>query len=339
MAESEAPTEPIDPVVVMVIDDDPNANLLIGDLLAEPDRELVFAASGTEALRLLRKTTPAAILLDVNLGDMTGFELAGLVRANPRLATTPILFVTGYAFNDDAMSAGYDLGAVDYLSKPVVPQILQSKVNVFCTLAQQLKQIERQRDRLRAIEQQLSEANANLQLLAATDPLTSLMNRRQLMNSLAAVRAHQQRSGRHHGVAVIDLDGFKTINDTLGHAAGDEVLVLAAGRLRGIARPYDLVARLGGDEFCVVVQEIQDDDDLASMGERIHGALAADYQLSDGRFVAAPGSVGLALHLASHNVTIDQILAAADRAMYEAKKAGSGLVISGAEESGEGRQS
>jgi diguanylate cyclase (GGDEF)-like protein len=331
VAESEAPTEPIDPVVVMVIDDDPNANLLIGDLLAEPGRELVFAASGTAALRLLRKQTPAVILLDVNLGDMTGFELAGLVRANPRLATTPILFVTGYAFNDDAMSAGYDLGAVDYLSKPVVPQILQSKVNVFCQLARQLKEIERQRDRLRVIEQQLSEANASLQLLASTDPLTSLMNRRQLMISLAAVRAHQRRSGRNHGVAVIDLNGFKGVNDTLGHAAGDEVLVQAAERLRSIARPYDLVARLGGDEFCVVVQEIDDDDDLARMGERIHEALAADYQLSDGRHVATPGSVGLALHDASRDVSTDQILAAADRAMYEAKAAGGGLVISGTE--------
>jgi diguanylate cyclase (GGDEF)-like protein len=193
--------------------------------------------------------------------------------------------------------------------------------------------IERQRDELQESDRQLVQANEDLKQLAATDPLTGLLNRREFVRELTMVVEHQKRSGRHHGVAVLDLNGFKSINDTYGHVAGDEVLIQSAHRLHEIARPYDIVARLGGDEFCLVVLDMADDEDLASLGERLTEHMAAAYTISAGSpgspgiIVEAPASIGLTLQRADEPVSIDEVLARADRAMYRAKRTRSGYIL------------
>lgn len=326
MPTSQAP-EPPEPLIVLVIDDDIRTPMLYEDLLARPGRRIVFAASGAEGLRLLRTLTPAVVLLDVNLGDMTGFELAELMHSNPRLAHVPILFVTGEATSEESRAAGYQLGAVDYLTKPVDTHVLTSKVDVFCSIATNTRVIERQRDELQESDRQLVQANEDLRQLAATDPLTGLLNRREFVRELTMVVEHQKRSGRHHGVAILDLNGFKSINDTYGHIAGDAVLVQSAHRLREIARPYDIAARMGGDEFCLVVLDMADDDDLASLGERLTEQMAAPYTIPSGVIVEAPASIGLTLQRADEPVSIDEVLARADRAMYRAKRTRSGYIL------------
>src|ERR1700704_4990253 len=123
-----------DRVKPLLVDDDP-ANLLALQAILEPlGQELMLAQTGTDALRLCLEHDFAAILLDVRMPEMDGFETAELIRARKRSRQTPILFLTAYR-SDEQLFRGYDMGAVDFLFKPIVPEVLQSKVSVFVELS------------------------------------------------------------------------------------------------------------------------------------------------------------------------------------------------------------
>jgi diguanylate cyclase (GGDEF)-like protein len=154
--------------------------------------------------------------------------------------------------------------------------------------------------------------------LAMNDHLTGLANRAQFERTLNTEMAHSRRSGEPFTVLYMDLDGFKKINDTLGHAAGDEVLCEAARRMAEQVRTEDLIARIGGDEFGVIMrQSIDDSPEL--LAHRINDVSAKPIVLSTGQKV----SVGISVGIATYTDAIDSmtnLLAQADRALYEAKK-------------------
>jgi CheY-like chemotaxis protein len=125
---------PREKVKILLVDDNPDNLLSIEAALDSLNEDLVSAGSGTEALRYLLENDFAAILLDVKMPDMDGFETAELIRSRKRSQHTPILFLTAYR-NEEHLFRGYDLGAVDFLFKPIVPEILRSKVAVFVELS------------------------------------------------------------------------------------------------------------------------------------------------------------------------------------------------------------
>src|SRR3979490_1412813 len=132
-AKMAASTAVPDRVKLLLVDDDRD-NLLALQAVLEPLRqELMLAESGTDALRLSLEHGFAAILLDVRMPELDGFETAELIRARKRSLQTPILFLTAYR-SDEQLFRGYDMGAVDFLFKPIVPRLLQSKVSVFVEL-------------------------------------------------------------------------------------------------------------------------------------------------------------------------------------------------------------
>ena len=138
-------------VKLLLVDDDSD-NLLALQAVLEPLREeLMLAKSGTEALRLCLDHDFAAILLDVRMPEMDGFETAEMIRARKRSRHTPILFLTAYR-SDEQLFRGYDLGAVDYLFKPIVPEVLQSKVNVFVELSRSDQLLRRHTEELKRTE-------------------------------------------------------------------------------------------------------------------------------------------------------------------------------------------
>ena len=153
---------------------------------------------------------------------------------------------------------------------------------------------------------------------ASHDPLTGLGNRVLFADELsrALTVRHGRPSDADVGVIYIDLDGFKTVNDTFGHAAGDEVLMAAAYRLRSVVRPQDTAARLGGDEFAVCAPRITDTS-LATLGRRIEIVLAEPHRIH-GRQVTVGGSVGR--HLAAPGDSVADATRRADQAMYVAKE-------------------
>src|SRR5271165_4383697 len=140
-----------DTVKLLLVDDSPENLVALEATLEAPGQQLVKATSGIEALRYLLEDDFAAILLDVRMPDMDGFETATLIRSRKRSRNTPILFLTGYK-NEEHLFRGYDLGAVDFLFKPIVPEVLQSKVAVFVELSRNAILLRRQAEELRRAE-------------------------------------------------------------------------------------------------------------------------------------------------------------------------------------------
>jgi diguanylate cyclase (GGDEF)-like protein len=164
---------------------------------------------------------------------------------------------------------------------------------------------------------------AQLTRLALHDPLTGLPNRTLLEDRLTMALAGQRRSGSVLAVLFCDLDHFKIVNDTIGHDAGDEVLVMTAHRLTSAVRATDTVSRLGGDEFVVLCPDLASEDELTEVVERIL-TLLIEPMLVEGREVALSGSVGVAVVRAgTHRPTsLTDLLREADAAMYRAKANG-----------------
>jgi diguanylate cyclase (GGDEF)-like protein len=157
---------------------------------------------------------------------------------------------------------------------------------------------------------------------ALHDPLTGLANRALLASHLETALARARRHGRHLAVLLVDLDGFKFLNDRMGHSQGDLVLVEVADRLRLQIRPTDTVARLGGDEFAVLLEEIDEPESAVTVARRIRRAIEEPMDL-DGRELQVRGSVGVAVSDAGKE-PVDELLRNADVAMYAAKTRGKG---------------
>lgn len=163
---------------------------------------------------------------------------------------------------------------------------------------------------------------------ALTDPLTGLGNRGMLVTLSSRVHPDTDRSWGFGAVFMLDLDGFKEINDTLGHAAGDDVLVDVARRLQTLAEPQDVVVRLGGDEFALIAREHLPLDAAQALANRVQQSIAGHYY-AGGRRVSLGASVGAAIATETGGpVALESLLAAADSAMYDAKRRGGGYEVS-----------
>ena len=168
-------------------------------------------------------------------------------------------------------------------------------------------------------------AEEQIQKLAFYDPLTQLPNRRLLLDRLQQALASSARSVRTGALLFIDLDNFKTLNDTLGHDKGDQLLQQVAKRLSSCVREGDSVARLGGDEFLLVLEDLSENateaaTQVETIGEKILAALNIPYNL-DGHDYHNTPSIGIAM-FSDHLCSVDELMKHADLAMYEAKKAG-----------------
>jgi two-component system sensor histidine kinase/response regulator len=171
--DSGAPTvQAIDPVKILLVDDSPENLLSAGAVLESLGQEVIKAESGREALRYLLDNDFAVILLDIMMPGMDGFETAELIRQRERSRLTPIIFLTALGRSEEHMRRGYDLGAVDYMSKPFVPEILRSKVSVFvelqrksALLAQQSQLLERQNSELQHAIQRSWQAEEEIKAL------------------------------------------------------------------------------------------------------------------------------------------------------------------------------
>jgi diguanylate cyclase (GGDEF)-like protein len=165
------------------------------------------------------------------------------------------------------------------------------------------------------------DAEQTIRQLSLRDPLTGLANRRFLHENERRLIAGARRSRTRLAVLVVDLDDFKSVNDRLGHAAGDEVLVTVAERMRQLVREADVIARFGGDEFVIVLQQVEDAAAAREVASRVVESLSRPVPLADGSTACIGASVGMAI-CCSGDETMDKLLRKADAALYAAKREG-----------------
>ncbi|RDJ00397.1 diguanylate cyclase [Dyella solisilvae] len=316
---------------ILVVDDTPANLVAMRHLLADSGAEVYEASSGNAALALCLDHEFALILLDVNMPEMDGFEVAFLIGEDERLRDTPIIFVTAAYADDINRVRGYHFGAVDYIAKPINDMILQSKVRVFLELYNA-------RAQLKSAMAELSESNEQLQAeiserlrieaqirhQATHDMLTGLPNRVLFHDRLLTAMQRVPRHGPGFALALLDIDGFKAVNDNRGHPAGDALLRTVAERLTDELRANDTVARLGGDEFALILEDVGDVPSLLRRCEQVCTLLASPYELDDrhGPFEArVSASIGVALWKGETQGD-EELIHAADQALYQAKAEG-----------------
>ena len=314
---------------ILIVDDSADKRLVLASTLEGLPVQVVQAASGREALRLLLKHDYAVILLDVKMPEMDGYETAKLIRSRKQSKFTPIIFVTAYARDETNVLQGYALGAVDYIFAPVVAEVLRAKVMVFVDLYQ-TQEIQRHGQVLETMVAQRTasltaeiterrQAQRRLDYLANHDVLTDMPNRRLYVERLQQALSCAQ--GRQHGVAVlfIDLDRFKLINDTLGHEAGDRFLRILSGHFLACIREDDVVARFGGDEFAVFLNEVAPED-VPPLAQKFIDAIAEPFVM-EGLEFSITCSIGISLFPGDGHDT-QTLMKNADTAMYRAKQQG-----------------
>jgi diguanylate cyclase (GGDEF)-like protein len=315
---------------ILVVDDTPANLVAMRRLLARTEAEVFEASSGNEALALCLDHQFALVLLDVNMPEMDGFEVAELISENDHLSETPIIFVTAAYADDINRIKGYSAGAVDYIAKPINDVILQSKVKIFLELYRARALLQDALDELstrnRQLTSEVAERTRMEQLVrhqATHDALTGLPNRVLFRERLEGTIAEGNGSGVTFALAYIDIDGFKAINDGHGHAAGDELLKAIALRIDARTRGTDTVARLGGDEFAVLLHDTGDSAGALARCQALCDAIAEPYTLTVGD-VRLPARVGasIGVTLFRPGEAYDEIVAIADGAMYEAKRSG-----------------
>jgi len=316
---------------ILVVDDTPANLFAMRRLLAQIDAELVEAASGNEALARCLDERFALILLDVNMPEMDGYEVATLLASEPLNRDTPIIFVTAAYADDLNKLKGYRSGAVDYIAKPVNDAILLSKVKVFLELetgrqrlARTLSTLEQRNQQLQVEIAERRRIEEQMRHQATHDQLTGLPNRALFIETLDRFLSRAQRHGESFALLYVDIDGFKQVNDGHGHHAGDMLLQAFSQRLRAALRGEDVVARLGGDEFGVLLGKASDADAIQQKCVDLCEMLRAPYRLTvNGHALTAHvgASIGAAIAI-RHGGTRDELVQAADHAMYEAKRSG-----------------
>jgi diguanylate cyclase (GGDEF)-like protein len=289
---------------ILIVDDKESNILLLERMLRGAGYEAVSSTMNpAQVCELHRANGYDLILLDLEMPDMDGFQVMdGLKEMDPE-GYLPVLAVTAYP--DHKLRALYG-GAKDFISKPFdLPEVLMRVRNMM---------------EVRLLTTASLEHAKRLEALALKDSLTGLANRRLLDERLSVALLHARRNNSRMALLYLDLDGFKLINDALGHAGGDALLKMLAQRLEMTIREEDTVARLGGDEFAVALWDVAGVDALSAVASKVVEAVSRPYMI-DGRSVFITASAGAAFY-PEHGADADTLIRRADAAMYEAKHAG-----------------
>ncbi len=291
--------------IVIVDDQEDNIELLEVMLRGAGYTSIDSTSNPHEVCDLHRKNRYSVILLDLLMPEMDGFQVMdGLNKIELEAQSyVPVLAITAHP---DHKLRALHAGARDFISKPFdVDEVLMRVHNML--EVRLLHETERGNSRM-------------LESLALRDPLTGLANRRLVVDRIMTALAQVRRSKGFMAVMYLDLDGFKQVNDTLGHGAGDALLKTVAGRLTSTVREEDTVARLGGDEFVIALPHIRSAGDAATMAMKVIDAVSQPYDI-EGQAVCMTTSAGIGIYPA-HGEDVESLMKSADMALYEAKRAG-----------------
>lgn len=288
---------------ILIVDDQP-ANLMVLSRLLKDDYHILVANNGAKALEIAKsENPPLLILLDIEMPDMDGYDVCRRLKNDEKTSGIAVIFVTA---RDTAESEemGFNLGAVDYISKPFQPAIVRARVQNHVSLKIKTDMLEN---------------------LSHQDGLTNIPNRRNFEERLFREWARVMRNTQPLSLIMMDIDHFKLYNDHYGHGAGDDCLRRVARILKKtLSRPSDIIARYGGEEFVALLPET-DGAGARHVAEQLRAAVefaAIPHQFSPTSPVVTL-SVGVATYSSDHIMADSQQLQqSADRALYLAKEKG-----------------
>jgi len=283
---------------VLIADDSAVFREILSNALSTQLFQIFIAKDGAEAVRIFEQNQDIKLVVtDYMMPVMDGFELTTKLRESAPKEKLAIIAVSS---DDGGMTTAKFLkfGANDYIKKPFSKEELISRIN-------------NNLEYVRLVEQKARLAN--------TDFLTGLSNRKYLMDTMDIFHANAARGNIEYVVGLLDIDHFKTVNDTYGHAAGDLVLKNLAKIMKEIFRNSDIIARIGGEEFCIVLTNIADQNIFPTF-EKLRSKIAAEkVDIGNGVFVTYTISIGICATLAT---SFDNMLKMADEMLYKAKREG-----------------
>lgn len=280
--------------VILIVDDQPS-DLLILTEAVQGLGNVYIANNGNMALEVARQARPDLILLDIQMPGMNGFQLCKAIKSDPKLCDTAILFVTAQTATENEIKA-WEYGGVDFIEKPLNIPVVRVHVRAHLQLRQEAKR------------------------LAYFDALTGLPNRNLLQD-----RTNQalQKARRYHSkvaLLMLDLDNFKSINDSVDHSVGDAVLSEMGQRLTQLSRGIDTVSRQGGDEFVILMPEVSRLETIGDFVERVLAIIAGPMYINEKRYdLTASAGIGV---FPDDSQDFASLYRHADTAMYQAKKLG-----------------
>lgn len=297
------------PNVLIVDDSEDSAKLLAYDL-HDMGYNVSTAFSGDECITTAANHSPDIILLDMRMPGLSGLDTLANLKRLSETEDIPVIMISASSADDSVVKA-LDMGADDYVSKPVVLPVLTARMRASL--------------RLRSATEQLEKANEELTRLATTDPLTHLYNRRHFFALGYAEFTKSLRHKRPLSFILLDVDKFKNINDTYGHSAGDHALIVLADCCREAVRESDIIGRIGGEEFAICCP----DSDLGgahAIAERIRSL--CECQLIQGAEYEFSFTVSLGITTRqSLDDQFERLFNRADRLLYQAKESGRNQAI------------
>ena len=301
---------------ILIVDDTPDNLRLLTKILESKGYSVRKSLNGRMALQGVHREPPDLILLDINMPEMNGYEVCKKLKESTTTAQIPIIFISALERLEDKVRA-FELGGVDYITKPFQEQEVLMRVNNQLTIQQQRQALMEQNQRLEQEIQERLRAEAQVKKLSLMDELTGLYNRRGFF-----LLAEQQlkialRTKTSYCILFADLDGLKRINDTLGHEIGDKIIIDAAKILKQTFRDSDIVARLGGDEFVLFLPIYygSTDDCYSRLQEKIDV-----FNQENNKSYLLSISLGVQPGNFNNDLSLEQLVAMADKLMYEHKR-------------------
>jgi len=296
--------------LILVVDDSKINLKVVGAILNKVGYKTTFAIGGQDAIERLKSVKPDLILLDLMMPDMDGIEVCNAIKNQLENQDIPVIFLTANIHKENLLDA-FKNGAVDYIVKPFHRPEFLARIRIHLEL--------------KHTRDELKKALIEQEKLATTDPLTNIANRRYFFTQ---AEAELKRSRRYHysfSVLMMDIDHFRDINNTYGHAIGDEAIKIVATKIIKNIRDIDICARIGGEEFVALLPQTNMSEAMV-VAERIRQIISQTVITAEEQKVTMTMSIGVATY-AFEDETIDAVLKRADKALYQAKNAGRNQVV------------
>ena len=292
---------------ILVVDDERLERRLVEKTLARLGHEIVTAEGGAAAWEYIQNEQIRFVITDWNMPGIDGIQLIQKIRSSRLSGYTYVILVTANDRSEEVVAGLYS-GADDYLTKPFNPSELEARVAVG--------------ERVLTLEDKLVRANNQLEKLAMVDSLTGLMNRRAIYKFSRGELERARRIADPISVIFLDIDKFKSINDTHGHLIGDEALKLIAQVIQQRSRAYDGIGRWAGDEFLVVLPGTHLQDAEKTAQRIIDGIATTPLVLPNNESINIQASAGVAVlqKMTNSPSLLDDLIQAADEALYRAKE-------------------